>query len=87
MPRFRTVPRLRLAAVCLLAATALACDSCGPAATKVFPVHGKVFFEGQPAKGAYVFFHPAADKDFAKGDQPRAGRRRRLVPNLDLQDQ
>ncbi|HBI42350.1 MAG TPA: hypothetical protein DDY78_05750 [Planctomycetales bacterium] len=65
MPRFFTV--------CLIAATALACASCGPAAKKVFPVHGKVFFDGQPAKGAYVIFYPPADnKDFTKGDQPRA---------------
>jgi hypothetical protein len=51
--------------------TALACVSCGDGNKKVYPVEGKVLINGQPAKGAFVFLHPCAGKDFTKGDQPR----------------
>lgn len=36
------------------------CPACqkGP---RYYPVHGQVFLDGQPAEGALVVFHPAAD--------------------------
>jgi hypothetical protein len=41
---------------------ALACCSCG-GRPNVYPVTGKVFFEGQPATGALVAFHPVGDSE------------------------
>ena len=47
-------------AVVSVAFAALAASSCSrPAA--LFPVEGKVFFEGEPATGALVVLHPAVD--------------------------
>ena len=37
----------------------------------VFPVHGKVFFDGEPATGALVIFHPVNHHDPEEG-KPRA---------------
>jgi len=37
----------------------------------VFPVHGKVFFDGEPATGALVIFHPVNHPDPEEG-KPRA---------------
>jgi len=40
---------------------ALACflaTGCGSSAPQVYPVRGEVFFNGQPANGAAVHFHP-----------------------------
>ena len=31
---------------------------CGDSKYKVYPVHGEVFFDGQPASGATIHFHP-----------------------------
>ncbi len=38
--------------------TALAPCSCGPGGPKLYPVYGQLFYEGRPASGAVVFFHP-----------------------------
>ena len=43
----------RLAPVVLL----VLCCSCGPG-RKLYPVHGHVFVDGQPAEGARVMLHP-----------------------------
>lgn len=49
--------------------SALACCSCG-GRPKVYPVSGKVLFEGQPATGAVVVFHSVGQED--KADLPHA---------------
>lgn len=44
-----------------LSTLALVAAGCGPAETgekPVYPVHGEVLFNGKPAKGAVVMFHP-----------------------------
>ena len=71
MPRFVGAAPLRLGAAFVLSAAALTCASCGPAGKKVVPVQGKVLYNGQPLKGAFVFFHPVGDNPFTRGDQPR----------------
>jgi hypothetical protein len=49
------------------AALALACFlplACGPAPEgQVYPVRGEVFFQGEPAAGALVHFHPLNDEE------------------------
>ena len=71
MPRSLRAARLRILAAMALGTAALICSSCGQGNKKVYPVEGKVLINGQPAKGACVFLHPSAGKDFTKGDQPR----------------
>ncbi len=44
----------------LLLAVPLAVSSCGGGGNQ-YPVRGQVFYEGQPAAGAVVFFHPQDD--------------------------
>ena len=44
----------------LLAAAALASSSCS--GTTLCSVHGQVFYEGKPADGAVVYFHPQKDQ-------------------------
>ena len=44
----------------------LAVSSCGGGGARLHPVHGQVFYEGKPAAGAVVFFHP-------QGNPPAAG--------------
>ena len=44
----------------LLLAVPLAVSSCGGGGNQ-YPVRGQVFYEGQPATGAVVFFHPQDD--------------------------
>jgi hypothetical protein len=52
--------RYLLAAVLILGLVwSTACSSKGP---KLYPVTGKVFYNGKPAKGAQVIFHPKEDK-------------------------
>ena len=46
------LPRAILVFVCLLPM------ACSRSATGVYPVRGEVFFNGQPASGAVVHFHP-----------------------------
>jgi hypothetical protein len=48
------LPRAILVLVCFLS---LACGSSAPE-VEVYPVRGEVFFNGQPAAGALVHFHP-----------------------------
>ena len=47
---------------------ACSCSKKGPA---LYPVHGKVFFEGQPIPGALVILHPVKNPD-ASMAKPRA---------------
>jgi hypothetical protein len=58
--------------VCL-AGLALLGDGCNahPDRLPVYPVRGKVLYQGQPAAGAYVSFHPA-DPDAKLPVGPRA---------------
>ncbi len=42
----------------VLLAIPLVLCSCGAQGPKVYPVHGQVFYQGNPANGAVVFFHP-----------------------------
>jgi hypothetical protein len=71
MPHRIPTAGFRRSAVVVIGAVALACSSCGPAPKKVFPVEGKLLYDGRPAKGAFVFFHPVGANDFTRGDQPR----------------
>jgi hypothetical protein len=45
----------------LVLAAALAASSCGGGGPRIYSVHGQVFYEGKPADGAIVFFHPQGD--------------------------
>jgi hypothetical protein len=51
----------RASLVVLLAA--LVCCSCSKKGKPLYPVRGKVFFEGKPAIKALVIFHPLDDPD------------------------
>ena len=51
----------------LLLATPLAMSSCG--GQGLHPVHGQVLYEGKPAAGAVVFFHPQDDHPSTAGAQ------------------
>ncbi len=64
-------PRVLLA---MAAPCALLLTSCGDGRLPVYPVTGSVFYEGKPAVGAVVTFHPA-DKDD-----------KTLLPNGTVQD-
>lgn len=44
-----------------LLAVSLATSACGGGGERLYPVHGQVFYEGKPADGAIVFFHPQSD--------------------------
>src|SRR5262249_42061318 len=51
---------------------AFSCLSCSAdKGQPVFPVRGKVYFEGEPARGALVVFHPMNQSDL-KTAKPRA---------------
>jgi hypothetical protein len=39
----------------------LVCVSCGPKPRALYPVQGKILFEGKPADGAVVVLHPVDD--------------------------
>ena len=41
----------------------LALSACGSRRPALYPVHGKVFFDGRPAAGALVVFHPIRQAD------------------------
>ncbi|HTU23583.1 MAG TPA: hypothetical protein VMG10_36440 [Gemmataceae bacterium] len=47
---------MRKVVFCLTAALVLACSSCGNN-KKIYPVSGKMTYNGSPASGAVVFFH------------------------------
>jgi hypothetical protein len=47
---------VRMVVFCLTAVLALACTSCGNK-NNVYPVSGKVMYNGSPASGATVFLH------------------------------
>jgi len=55
----RTRAVARFATGVLLAAGLLAAGACAPSGAKLNPVTGKVLYNGQPAAGAIVTFHPA----------------------------
>ncbi len=46
---------MRKVVLCLMAALVLACASCGNK-NNIYPVSGKVMYQGSPASGATVFF-------------------------------
>jgi hypothetical protein len=54
---------LRWAALVVVCLIPLACNH--PATKEVYPVRGEVFFNGQPAKGALVHFHPVDEEECA----------------------
>ncbi|MFO0890638.1 MAG: hypothetical protein U0790_16025 [Isosphaeraceae bacterium] len=58
----------------LLAAGSLpGCSNADQGATAVYPVKGKVTFEGEPASGAFVVFHPkSAAAPGGEGQRPSA---------------
>jgi hypothetical protein len=45
----------------LLLALLLAPASCGGGGPRLYPVRGRVLYQGQPANGAIVFFHPLGE--------------------------
>ncbi len=45
----------------LLALVLLTCPACSDRRPVLYPVHGKVLFDGRPAPGALVVFHPVRD--------------------------
>jgi hypothetical protein len=45
----------------LVLGLALLCSSCNSGHKPVYPVRGKVLFEGRPTPGAVVFFHPVGE--------------------------
>ena len=49
--------------VVVLAAVSLVTASCRSQGPRLYPVHGKVLFKGEPAVGARVIFHPRNDAD------------------------
>jgi hypothetical protein len=49
--------------VCLIAAPFLLVASCGKSGPKLYDVHGKVLYNGQPLAGAQVVFHPLGTSD------------------------
>jgi hypothetical protein len=52
---------------------ALGINGCGPERPPVYPVKGQLFWKGQPAAGAVVFFTPVLAKE-ASGQNPIAER-------------
>jgi hypothetical protein len=55
----------RLIALHALALAACLCSSCGNGQKPVYPVHGRVLYNGKPAEHAIVVFHP---RDEAEGE-------------------
>lgn len=53
------LPRAVLVFVCILP---MACSRSSPG-VEVYPVRGEVFFNGQPAAGAWIHFHPVEKDD------------------------
>jgi hypothetical protein len=49
----------------------LACSACATKGEKLHPVHGQVFYEGQPIPEALIIFHPLNHAD-ANAVKPRA---------------
>lgn len=47
----------------ILALVLAACPACSGRHPVLYPVHGKVFFDGRPAPGARVVFHPTGASD------------------------
>jgi len=67
-----TCERLRLGLV-LFGATVLAVTGCAPERPPVYPVKGQLFWKGEPAVGAVVFFQPVLAKEVS-GQNPNAER-------------
>ncbi|HVS39299.1 MAG TPA: carboxypeptidase-like regulatory domain-containing protein [Gemmataceae bacterium] len=63
-------PRVRLGWLALLGLS-MAALGCG-ASNGIYPVHGQVFVQGQPAVGAAVTFHPANASEDAPPRIPTA---------------
>jgi hypothetical protein len=63
----------RLAPALVLVLAAMLCSSCGKANNQkpVFPVHGKIVYEGQPLPHAFIVFHSLGDPG-AKPVRPTA---------------
>ena len=58
-----SLPELRFVMLStILALFCLSPIACGKRTIKVYPVRGEVFFNGQPAEGATVHFHPVDKK-------------------------
>jgi hypothetical protein len=57
----------------LLAVPFVLC-SCGGGGPNLYPVHGQVLYEGRPANGAIVFFHPQGAPAPTATDESQGGR-------------
>jgi len=55
----------------LLALLAVVCAGCSKSGPRLYPVHGKILFEGQPARGATLVLH-ALGNSAPNGIKPRA---------------
>jgi hypothetical protein len=57
---------VRRVAFLVTAVLLTACSACGNSGSR-FPVWGKVLYDGRPAAGALVYFHPKAGTTSARG--------------------
>jgi hypothetical protein len=55
----------------LLPVIAVICAGCSRSGPTLYPVRGKILFEGQPARGATLVFHPLGNSD-PNAVKPRA---------------
>jgi hypothetical protein len=62
LPRHEGSPIMSRAVLVFVCFLPLACGNSEP---KVYPVRGEVFFNGQPASGAVVHFHPLDEEQCA----------------------
>src|SRR5437870_3229905 len=70
--RLQEVLPQRFLMALMMLIVSFACTSCsGNKSQPVFPVSGKVYFEGQPATGALVVFHSLGQSEL-KEAKPRA---------------
>jgi hypothetical protein len=61
-----------LIGVMLAISLAFGASGCGPKRPRVYPVSGELFWQGMPAAGAVVFFHPV-DAPPATNETPAIG--------------
>jgi len=54
--------------VTLAVVATLCCSACNKSSLKLYPVHGKVLYKGQPVEGAQVVFQPQSEEAAAEGD-------------------
>lgn len=57
------MPRPLQGRVGIVALSVIACaglTGCGSSGVKLYPVKGQVFYQGEPAEGAIVVFHPSS---------------------------